>query len=155
MGACVGRAELMDAAWPASDGEAIHTSTFLGHPVGCAMALAQISELEGEGLVQRAAVEGRWLRTALAKVCACIPNLRMRPVGRGLMAGIEVRRLDGTAAGDLVIRAMHRLLSEGFIVLPEGAEAEVLSLTPPLTIRRRELSRAVEAIHGCFEDFGE
>ena len=45
LSACVGRADLMDAAWPASTGEAIHTSTFLGHPVGCAMALAQISEI--------------------------------------------------------------------------------------------------------------
>ena len=45
LSACVGRADLMDAAWPASNGEAIHTSTFLGHPVGCAMALAQIAEI--------------------------------------------------------------------------------------------------------------
>lgn len=117
------------------------------------MALAQLSELEGEGLVARAAAEGVWLRTALAAICGNIAHLRLRPVGRGLMAGIEVRRLDGTPAGDLVIQAMHRLLSEGFIILPEGAEAQVLSLTPPLTIRRRDLARAVEAIHGCFEDF--
>jgi 4-aminobutyrate aminotransferase-like enzyme len=155
MGACVGRGELMDGAWPASDGEAIHTSTFLGHPVGCAMAVAQLSELDEQGLVQRAATEGHWLRAALTQVCTSIRHLRMRPVGRGLMAGIEVRRLDGSPAGDLVIRAMHRLLSEGFIVLPEGAEAEVLSLTPPLTIRRRDLARAIEAMHGCFEDFAE
>ena len=45
LSACVGRAEVMDAAWPRSTGEAIHTSTFLGHPVGCAMALAQIKEI--------------------------------------------------------------------------------------------------------------
>ena len=45
LSACVGRADLMDAAWPPSTGEAIHTSTFLGHPVGCAMALAQIAEI--------------------------------------------------------------------------------------------------------------
>jgi 4-aminobutyrate aminotransferase-like enzyme len=117
------------------------------------MALAQLSELEGEGLVARAAAEGVWLRKSLAAICGNIAHLRLRPVGRGLMAGIEVRRLDGTPAGDLVIQAMHRLLSEGFILLPEGAEAQVLSLTPPLTIRRRDLARAVEAIHGCFEDF--
>ncbi len=47
LSACVGRAGLMDAAWPASRGEAIHTSTFLGHPVGCAMALAQIRRSRG------------------------------------------------------------------------------------------------------------
>ena len=45
LSACVGRADLMDAAWPASRGEAIHTSTFLGNPIGCAMALAQIKEI--------------------------------------------------------------------------------------------------------------
>src|SRR6185295_8153883 len=41
LSACVGKAEVMEA-WPPSSGEAIHTSTFLGHPVGCAMAMAQI-----------------------------------------------------------------------------------------------------------------
>ena len=46
LSACVGRAELMDAAWPPSSGEAIHTSTFQGHPVGCAMALAQIQAIK-------------------------------------------------------------------------------------------------------------
>ncbi|MGH7545297.1 MAG: aspartate aminotransferase family protein, partial [Gemmatimonadota bacterium] len=37
--ACLGRPEVM-AAWPPSEGEAIHTSTFLGHPLGCAAAIA-------------------------------------------------------------------------------------------------------------------
>ncbi len=53
LSACVGRADLMDAAWPPSRGEAIHTSTFLGHPVGCAMALAQIAEIEKLNLPER------------------------------------------------------------------------------------------------------
>jgi acetylornithine/succinyldiaminopimelate/putrescine aminotransferase len=43
--ACIGNAKWMDKAWPESTGEAIHTSTFLGHPVGCAMALANIAEI--------------------------------------------------------------------------------------------------------------
>ncbi len=58
LSACVGRADLMDAAWPPSSGEAIHTSTFLGHPVGCAMALAQIKEIKARKLVQRSAELG-------------------------------------------------------------------------------------------------
>jgi len=36
--ACVGKAEVMDQ-WPVSSGEALHTSTFLGNPLGCAMAV--------------------------------------------------------------------------------------------------------------------
>src|SRR5205085_9523779 len=58
LSACVGRAELMDRAWPLSTGEAIHTSTFLGHPVGCAMALAQIKEIANRKLVERSAALG-------------------------------------------------------------------------------------------------
>ena len=61
LSACVGRADLMDAAWPASTGEAIHTSTFLGHPVGCAMALAQISEIRQLKLCERSAELGKFL----------------------------------------------------------------------------------------------
>src|SRR4029077_4679405 len=61
LSACVGRADLMDAAWPASEGEAIHTSTFLGNPVGCAMALAQIAEIEKMKLPDRSAQLGEFL----------------------------------------------------------------------------------------------
>jgi len=66
LSACVGRADLMDAAWPASSGEAIHTSTFLGHPVGCAMALAQITEIESRKLVPRSARLGAVLLQQLS-----------------------------------------------------------------------------------------
>ena len=58
LSACVGRADVMDAAWPASQGEAIHTSTYLGHPVGCAMALAQIAEIKRLKLCERSAKLG-------------------------------------------------------------------------------------------------
>src|SRR4029077_8843102 len=54
LSACVGTPEVM-RAWPESDGEAIHTSTFLGNPLGCAMALASLKELQSKRLAQRAA----------------------------------------------------------------------------------------------------
>lgn len=146
MGACVGRADLMDAAWPVSDGEAIHTSTFLGHPVGCAMALAQLEEIERLGLVKRAGELGVWLRGELERWATRPGKLRLRAVGRGLMAGWEVRWPDGRMAGGVVVGAMQRLAGKGILVLPEGADAEVMSLTPPLTVGRRELGRAIGTI---------
>lgn len=146
MGACVGTSEIMDRAWPESDGEAIHTSTFLGHPVGCAMALAQIAEVESLALPARSQSEGDWLRARLGEVALSLPHGLVRVVGRGLMAGLEVRGTEERPAGLAVVRCMQRLLGDGFIVLPEGAGAEVLSLTPPLTISRRELGRAVARI---------
>src|SRR6267142_1478925 len=66
LSACVGRADLMDAAWPRSQGEAIHTSTFLGHPVGCAMALAQIRQIKRSKLVERGQALGDFLLSQLA-----------------------------------------------------------------------------------------
>jgi 4-aminobutyrate aminotransferase-like enzyme len=68
LSACVGRAAVMDAAWPASNGEAIHTSTFLGHPVGCAMALAEIAEIRRLKLCARSAELGEFLLSELAKI---------------------------------------------------------------------------------------
>jgi 4-aminobutyrate aminotransferase/(S)-3-amino-2-methylpropionate transaminase len=42
--ACLARREVMDA-WPESRGEAIHTSTFMGHPIACAAALAVLETI--------------------------------------------------------------------------------------------------------------
>jgi len=65
LSACVGRADIIDAAWPPSTGEAIHTSTFQGNPTGCAMALAQIAEIRSKKLPRRAAESGRFLLETL------------------------------------------------------------------------------------------
>jgi 4-aminobutyrate aminotransferase-like enzyme len=145
LSACVGRADLMDAAWPASAGEAIHTSTFQGHPVGCAMALAQIAEIRSRELPTRAAVLGRYLLTelhqALTRQC-CQIEIR----GRGLMAGVELRHADGSPATDLAMTVVKEMLRRGFILLPEGEHGNVISFTPPLTITRAELAGAVQAL---------
>ena len=146
LSACVGRADVMDAAWPASTGEAIHTSTFLGHPVGCAMALAQIAELKRRRLPHASAALGKWLRTELGKLRAPSPSIRLSVRGVGLMAGVELLRADGSPATDLSLRIIKRLLHRGFILLPEGEQANVISLTPPLTITRQQLEQTLWAL---------
>ena len=52
--ACLGTAEAMDA-WGASTGEALHTQTFLGNPLGCAGAIAALRVLEEERRLLREA----------------------------------------------------------------------------------------------------
>jgi 4-aminobutyrate aminotransferase-like enzyme len=140
LSACVGRADIIDAAWPPSTGEAIHTSTFQGNPVGCAMALAQIAEIRARKLPQRAAVSGRFLLDALRAEISR-PGLRVEVRGHGLMAGLEIKN-----DGGLAMRAIKEMLRRGFILLPEGARGHVISFTPPLTISRAELSDAVSAL---------
>jgi 4-aminobutyrate aminotransferase-like enzyme len=142
LSACVGRAGLMDTAWPASRGEAIHTSTFLGHPVGCAMALAQIQEIEKLGLPERSAELGRFLLGELQSKISS-PKLRIALRGLGLMAGIELRLPDGRPATDTAMQAIKAMLRRGYILLPEGEHGNVISFTPPLTITQAQLAKSV------------
>ena len=146
LSACVGRADLMDAAWPPSRGEAIHTSTFLGHPVGCAMALAQIREIESRKLVQRSAALGDVLLSSLSALVPHTSSLDVIPRGIGLLGGLEVCLPNGAPATDAVLRAVKALLRRGFIFLPEGQDANVVGFTPPLTISARQLRAAVNAL---------
>jgi len=145
LSACVGRADLMDAAWPASSGEAIHTSTFLGHPVGCAMALAQIAEIEKMNLPEHSAELGAHL---LQRLQSEISNLKFRiqTRGLGLMAAVELNLPDGKPATAAAIQAIKTLLQRGYIFLPEGEHANIISFTPPLTITQAQLTKAVAAL---------
>jgi 4-aminobutyrate aminotransferase-like enzyme len=121
--ACIGRSDVMDA-WPESSGEALHTSTHLGNPLGCAMALATIGEMKRLRLDERAR------------------RLQDRLPGRGLgfMKGVE---LPDAAACQ---RAVQRLLRRGILALGGGERGNVLTLTPPLTIIEKELDFASEEI---------
>jgi 4-aminobutyrate aminotransferase-like enzyme len=142
LSACVGRAGVMDAAWPLSNGEAIHTSTFLGHPVGCAMALAQIAEIRRRKLVERSARLGESLLRQLASLRTANSGLQTSARGLGLMAGLELQHADGSPATVEALTAIKAMLHAGFILLPEGAHANVISFTPPLSINERQLRQA-------------
>ena len=126
--ACLGRGEVMEA-WGASAGEALHTQTFLGNPVGCAMALATIDVLERESLVRRAQTTGAWLAGELRR----FGEVR----GRGLMLGVALPD---------PLHAMRALLERGWIALPAGERGEVLAVTPPLSIERPQLEAFLEVL---------
>jgi 4-aminobutyrate aminotransferase-like enzyme len=145
LSACVGRADLMDAAWPPSRGEAIHTSTFLGHPVGCAMALAQIAEIGKLKLPERSAELGEFLLGELqSKISNSKFQISIR--GLGLMVGVELRLSDSKPATDAAMQAIKAMLRRGYIMLPEGEFGNVISFTPPLTITKAQLAKAVKAL---------
>jgi 4-aminobutyrate aminotransferase-like enzyme len=146
LSACVGRADLMDAAWPASQGEALHTSTFLGHPVGCAMALAQIREIRRRDLPGRSARLGKHFLGRLKQELRPVKRLQWEARGCGLMVGVELRGADGTPATADALKAVKRLLQAGYIALPEGEHSNVVGFTPPLTISAAELNRAARAL---------
>jgi 4-aminobutyrate aminotransferase-like enzyme len=146
LSACIGRADLMDTAWPASSGEAIHTSTFLGHPVGCAMALAQLKEIASRKLVERSLELGRFLLSSISALNRRDSKLIVSSRGIGLLVGVELRRGDDQPATECAVRVLKALLHRGYVFLPEGADANVLGFTPPLTITKAQLADAVAAV---------
>lgn len=145
LSACVGRTDVMDAAWPASRGEAIHTSTYLGHPVGCAMALAQIAEIKRLKLCKRSAKQGERLLKMLS-ILHPPSSIRIRARGVGLMAGLELNNLDGSAATAESLRVIKAMLHRGYILLPEGEHGNTISFTPPLTMTEGQLRRLVREL---------
>ncbi len=136
--ACIGRAEVMDA-WPLSHGEALHTQTFLGHPPGCAAALASLAVLEKEGLAKRSSELGAWALERISRSTAGLASVR-ECRGLGLMIGVECPEPDRAA------RVTHEALAEGFILLPSGDRGDVLSITPPLTIGRSALEAGLDTL---------
>lgn len=137
--ACLGSREVMDA-WPESSGEALHTSTFLGHPLACAAALAFLDAVEEEALVERAGRLGTELLGRLRNSLEGVEGVR-EVRGRGLLVGIEV---EGPGGGGVV--AAGAALSRGLIVLPAGDLGEVLELCPPLVITEGQVASGVEVL---------
>lgn len=144
--ACIATDRVMDA-WPASTGEAIHTSTFLGHPLGCAAAVASIAALRDERLVERSAELGADLLARLRTGLADHPRVgEVR--GLGMMIGIELvrDRVSKEPAPELVGRAVVEALRRGVLVLGGGVYGNVLSLSPPFVITARQLDAAVAVL---------
>ena len=139
LSACVGRSTVMDA-WPASTGEALHTSTFLGNPLGCAMALASLEQHARPELALHVRERGERLKAALRELKS--PHL-LDVRGSGLLVGVELG-LDGAAVNDLVKRALR----DGLILLQSGPRGDVLAFTPPFMISDEEIAFTVGRIGG-------
>jgi 4-aminobutyrate aminotransferase-like enzyme len=168
--ACLGPRRVMDA-WPESSGEAIHTSTFLGHPLACAAAIGTLDALANDRVCERAESVGAAILKSLGGYLdhesstvrvstggapterdsvgdpgparAGVADVR----GLGLLLGVEFVEADGsTSAAGAGLRVAERVLREGLIVLPAGAQGEVLELTPPIVLSDDQIDFAARTI---------
>lgn len=133
LSACVGRADVMDA-WPESDGAALHTSTYLGHPAGCAAALASIARHEDPQTEALVARTSKTLHQHLEKLRGLDAVRDVR--GLGMLFGVELP--DAETAVALVKAALR----DGLIFLPSGMEGNVLSICPPFALTEEEIAFA-------------
>lgn len=147
LSACVGRADLMDA-WPESTGEALHTSTFLGNPLGCAMALASLKQHADPALAPHVRERGAVLRKALKSIRSpFIGEVR----GVGLMLGVELINAAGQPDGERAARVLKNALRAGLILLADGPSGNVLSFTPPFQVSDEEIEFAAALITRLLE----
>lgn len=140
--ACIGKATVMDQ-WPVSAGEALHTSTFLGNPVGCAMAVVALAHHKSDTLAADVRKQGEELMVMLREIKSpVIHEIR----GRGLMIGIELRNADGSPAGQICGQILSKMLASGIIMLADGKDGNVLAFTPPFDLKLGEMVYVVETL---------
>jgi 4-aminobutyrate aminotransferase-like enzyme len=145
LAACVGRAKVMDDAWPESTGEALHTSTFLGNPLGCRMALESLDLLEAKPWSKRVEKLGAHLEQGLRKLQGTSKSWGwMR--GLGLMRGMEVLDANGQPNPARAGQIVEAMLARGIIILSGGVGQNVLSFTPPFVISEEEIDFALDQL---------
>lgn len=111
-----------------------HGTTFGGNPIACAAALAVLTTIESEGLIDHARRLGEQLKFELAD----IPGIA-EVTGQGLLLGL------GLAGENPDAKAVaKRALEAGFIVNPVTPER--LRLAPPLTITDEEIAPFLTAL---------
>ncbi len=141
--AVLGRRDLFRAAWE-RDGEALHTATFVAHPLACAAALAALDVMDDERLGERAAELGREIAPRLAAWPRRYPAVAAVR-GRGLLWGIEL------ATRDAAHRWSGDALRRGVLMLAGGPEGRVAQIVPPLTIARPQLALALDILEGALQ----
>ena len=146
LSAVAGPSEVLKA-WPPG----MHTSTFQGNPLACAMAVATIDTIRADGLLDRAAntIEPL-LRRKLASLGG-LPGVHDIRVA-GAQAAIEFVHERGGPNADRVDRLQRRCLDEHLLVYGGGWHGNALMLVPPLIIEEGDLGAALDRIVAIVRD---
>jgi len=137
MGACLARGTAAHAFKPGS-----HGSTFGGNPLACAAALATLSVIRDEGLLENAVHMGDTIRSGLRARLEGLAGVR-EVRGQGLMVGIELDR----PCGDLVRHG----LEHGLLI--NVTADTVVRLLPPLVMKQAEAQLLIDGVAGLIERF--
>ncbi|WP_271949906.1 aspartate aminotransferase family protein [Ruegeria faecimaris] len=144
--ACIARTKL-DVCGDFAIGHYTHEK----NPVTARAALTTIQIIEDEGLVDRAAELGEHAMDRLMGELQNIPivgDIR----GRGLMFGVEIvdDRADKTPGNARAERIYYACLEAGLSYkISQGC---VLTLSPPLTITRKDLDCAIDIVVNAIKD---
>ncbi len=129
----------------------LHISTFGGNPVTATAVLATIEAIERRNLVVNADKMGHYLREGLdglKEKYSIIGEVR----GMGLIQGIEIVKKQKEPAPDLVLRIFEKTKEAGLLIGKGGLYGNVIRITPPLTVKKEEIDRAVTILDNAFEN---
>jgi len=135
----------------------MHAATYSGHPVCCAVGLANVGIIEREGLVQRVADIGPTFLDQLHQQLDPLPQVgEVR--GLGLMAAVEL--VDPNASGSayydnavpLAGRVIARCVANG--MMPRRLN-NTLCMAPPLISTEAQLGRLVEVLAEAIQAEGD
>jgi putrescine aminotransferase len=124
----------------------MHAFTYSGHPTCCAVALANIDIIEGEGLVGRSAAAGAHLleRLRALEVLEHVGHVR----GQGLIAAVEVVADKATKSLFPAEAGMTQKLTEA--MLERGVYTRVvmdcICIAPPLVTTDAQLDQIVDTV---------
>jgi len=129
----------------------MHAATYSGHPVCCAVGVANVGIMEREGLVERAAAIGAWFQAQLHAQLGSLPKVgQVR--GLGMMAAVEMVDPDATGsayyenAAAMTGRIVARCAQNG--VLPRRLNNTIV-MAPPLISTEQQLSRLIQVLDGA------
>lgn len=129
--AVLSRKDVMDVIRPGD-----HGSTFGGNPLACAVGIAAMELLVEGDFASKSENLGNYLMLELKKIrSSLVKEVR----GRGLMIGLELVESSGIGR-----RFCEAMLREG--VLCKETRDNVIRLSPPLIIEKREIDLAIEKI---------
>jgi len=127
-----------------------HISTFGGNPVTATAVLATIEAIERRKLVQNAEKMGLYLRdrlNGLKEKYRMIGDVR----GMGLIQGMEIVKEKKEPAPDLVAEIFESTKEQGLLIGMGGLYGNVIRLTPPLTVEKGDIDRAIQIMDRAFE----
>ena len=159
-------ARIHERAYGATDRFDLHGSTFSGYALGCAAALATLSIVDEEKLIENAAARGRQLLDGLRRRLAGHPLVR-EIRGRGLLCAIELGPAEETGLlGRLkapLVKAVAknifgqwlavRLLERGIVCQPAAQRWDIVKIEPPLTVQAAEIDRAIAEIGALLDEY--
>ena len=136
IGAICATAEVARAFTPGS-----HGTTFGGHPVSCAAALAEVNELLDRDLAGNARKVGDYF----AEQLKTLPHVR-EVRHQGLLVGVE---FDGFATS---VEIKHKCIDKHLLVTAIGRN--VIRMIPPLIITEADCDKAVAILREAVEELG-